>query len=143
MDWTNDCVTAFATLKESLCSALVLSPPDYSRPFILQTDASRFGIGAVLAQETVNSEEHPIAYYSRKMQPREHRYSAAEQEELAIVNACMHFTPYLLAHPFTVATDFIALSFLALKDPQLLSLTLLDGHIMTVHLLHQVSLRKR
>ena len=61
MDWTNDCVTAFATLKESLCSAPVLSPPHYSCPFILQTDASRFGIGAVLAQKTANGEGHPIA----------------------------------------------------------------------------------
>ena len=76
VDWTNDCATAFATLKESLCSAPVLSPPGYSCPFILQTDASRFGIGAVFSQETENREEHPIAYYSRKMQPRERRYSA-------------------------------------------------------------------
>ena len=85
----------------------MLSPPDYSRPFILQTDASGLGIGAVLTQETENVEEHPT----------ERRCSAPEQEGLAVMNACMHFTPYLLGNPFTVVTDHKALSFLALKDP--------------------------
>ena len=68
----------------------------------------------MLAQETVNGEEHPIAYYSRKMQPRECIYSATKQEGLAVMNACMHFTPYLLGHPFTVVTDHKALLLLAL-----------------------------
>ena len=104
VDWNNDCATDFATLKESLCSAPVLSPPDYSCPFILQTDASGFGIGAVLAQETANREEHP----------RECRYSATEQEGLAVMNAYMHFMPYMLGHPFTVVIDHKTLSFLPL-----------------------------
>ena len=117
VDWTDDCAMAFVTLKKSLSSALVLSPPDYSHPFILQTDASGLGNGAVLAQETENGEEHPIAYYSMKMQPRERRYSATEQEGLAVMNACMHFMPYLLDHHFTVVINHKALSFLVLKDP--------------------------
>ena len=66
----------------------------------------------MLAQETENGEEHPIAYYSRKMQPRECRYFATEQEGLSVVNACMHFMPYLVGHPFTVVIDHKALSFL-------------------------------
>ena len=48
--------------------------PDYSRPFILQTDASDHGIGAVLSQVDLKGEEHPIAYFSRKVLPREERY---------------------------------------------------------------------
>ena len=117
MDWTEDCATAFAALKQALCSAPVLSPPDYSHPFILQTDPSGLGIGAVLTQEADNGEEHPIGYYSRKMHPRERRYFATEQEGLDVGNACMHFMPYLLGHPFSVVTDHKALSFLELKAP--------------------------
>ena len=61
--------------------------------------------------------EYPIDYCSRKMQSREHRYSATKQEGLAVVNACMYFTPYLLGHPFNVVTDHKALSILPLKEP--------------------------
>ena len=75
------------------------------------------GLVLCLHRRPANGEEHPIAYYSRKMQPRERRYSATEQEGLAVVNACMHFMPYLLGHPFILVTDHKALSFLALKDP--------------------------
>ncbi len=51
------------------------------------------------------------------MQPRECRYSATEQEGLAVVNSCMHVMPYLLGHPFMVVTGHKALPFLELKDP--------------------------
>ena len=117
MDWTEDFATALTASKQTLCSASVLSPPDYSHPFIQQTDASGLGIGAVLAQEADNGEEHTIDYYSRKMQHRERRYSATEQEGLAVLNAGMHFMLHLLGHSFTVVTDHKALSFLELKDP--------------------------
>ena len=117
VDRTEDCASAFAASKQALCSAPVLSPPDYYHQFIQQTDASGLGISAVLTQDADNGEEHPIAFYSRKMQPRKSRYSATEQEGLAVVNACMHFMAYLLGYPFTVVTDHKALSFLELKDP--------------------------
>ena len=71
----------------------------------------------MLAQEADNGEEHTIDYYSRKMQHRERRYSATEQEGLAVLNAGMHFMLHLLGHSFTVVTDHKALSFLELKDP--------------------------
>ena len=83
----------------------VLRAPDYNIPFTLQTDASKRGIGAVLAQMDSAGTEHPIAYYSRKMFPRECRYSATEQEGLAVVEACEYFLPYLLGRSFTVVTD--------------------------------------
>ena len=85
-------------------------------PFTLQTDASKRGIGAVLAQTDSAGTEHPIAYYSRKMFPQECRYSATEQEGLAVVEACKYFLPYLLGRSFTVVTDHRALAFLAQKE---------------------------
>ena len=57
--------------RELLFSKPVLNTPDFNRPFILQTDAANRGVGAVLTQIDENSEEHPIAYYSWKLLPRE------------------------------------------------------------------------
>ena len=116
IQWTDECQKAFDQLRHSLCDDPVLRPPRYDREFLLQTDASGRGIGAVLAQTDDDGTEHPIAYYSRKFLPRESRYSATEQEGLAVVDACSHFLPYLLGHPFKVGTDHRALAFLANKD---------------------------
>ena len=65
---------AFQRLKELLCSGPVLPSLDFTRPFILQTDASDRGIGAVL-RRILRGKEHPIAYFSNKLLPREERYS--------------------------------------------------------------------
>ena len=71
----------------------------------------------MLAQTDSAGTEHPIAYYSRKMFPRECRYSTTEQEGLAVVEACKYFLPYLLGRSFTVVTNHRALAFLAQKEP--------------------------
>ena len=104
VNWTPECEQSFTKLKQLLCNQPVLRAPDYNIPFTLQTDASKRGIGALLAQMDSAGTEHPIAYYSRKMFPRECRYSAIEQG-LAVVEACKYFLPYLLGRSFTVVTD--------------------------------------
>ena len=96
VQWTPTYDLAFGKLKELLCSKPVLNTPDFSKPFILQTDASNRGVGAVLTQIDDNSEEHPIAYYSRKLHPREERYSVVEKECLAIRLGVHAFRVYLL-----------------------------------------------
>ena len=78
--------------------------PDFSRPFVLQTDASGVGVGAVLSQD-----DQPIAYFSRKLLPREQAYSVVEQECLAIVLAIKHFQAYLAGRMFIIQTDHRAL----------------------------------
>ena len=103
-------------LKQLLFNQPVLRAPDYNIPFTLQTDASKRGIGAVLAQTDSAGTEHPIAYYSCKMFPRKCRYSATEQEGLAVVEACKYFLPYLLGRSFTVVTDHRGLAFLAQNE---------------------------
>lgn len=67
--WTVDCEKAFLTLKDILCSEPILKSPDFERGFILQTDASEQGIGAVLSQCDEAGIEHPVAFYSRKLYP--------------------------------------------------------------------------
>lgn len=67
--WTQECELAFSKLKNVLCSSPVLESPDFTAPFILQTDASDRGVGAVLSQLDDKSKEHPIAYFSKKLKP--------------------------------------------------------------------------
>ena len=79
--------------------------------FTLKTDASGFGIGAVLTVLR-DGVEHPVAYYSRKLSPAEQNYSATELEGLAVMVSITHFSVYLYGTTFTVQTDHRALAFL-------------------------------
>ena len=117
VDWTDSCEQAFHKLKLLLCTSPILTSPDFKRPFILQTDASDRGIGAVLSQEDDAGVERPIAYYSKKLLPREERSSVIEKECLAIKAGVAAFQVYLLGRPFTIQTDHRALVWLnQLKD---------------------------
>ena len=110
--WTADCEEAFRRLKDQLCSALVLSTPDFTKPFVLQTDASDRGVGAVLSQSTENGMDQPVAYFSRKLLTREEKYSVVEKECLAIKLAIQAFRVYLLGQAFVIETDHRALEWL-------------------------------
>ena len=61
----------------------VLRVPEVNKPFLVHSDASDVGLGAMLSQVGEDGEEHPIAYASRKLKPREVRYSTIEKECLA------------------------------------------------------------
>lgn len=82
--WSPQCGQAFRELKERLCSTPVLWSPDFTRSFVLQTDASDSGIGAMLSQLDDEGQDHPIAYFSCKLLLREERYSTIEKECPAI-----------------------------------------------------------
>lgn len=103
-DWGTAQGEAFAKIKCCLTSAPILIHPDFSEPFVLQTDASCLGIGAVLSQLR-GGVEHPIAYASRSLRPAEKNYSINELEALAVVTFTQHFRPYLYGQKFTVQTD--------------------------------------
>ncbi|KAL5515900.1 hypothetical protein EMCRGX_G001145 [Ephydatia muelleri] len=110
--WSSGCAEAFEALKRHLCTSPVLKCPNFERPFVLQTDASDWGVGAVLSQKDDDDNEHPVAYFSKKLLPRERRYSTIEKECLAIKLATHAFRVYLLGKPFTVQTDHHALEWL-------------------------------
>lgn len=115
--WTPQCQEAFDELKQKLVTAPVLIYPDFSKPFILATDASTYALGAVLSQE-VDGQEHPVAYCSRTLFPAEKNYSTTERELLSLVWSTKYFRCYLLGRPFKVITDHAALKWmLSLKDP--------------------------
>ncbi|CAM4619121.1 unnamed protein product [Caretta caretta] len=93
--WTDAAEKAFLDLQTALCSNPVLIAPDFNKEFILQTDASEVGLGAVLSQ-MVGDEVHPILYLSRKLLPREQKYAVVERECLAVKWAMETLRYYLL-----------------------------------------------
>ena len=117
--WTEEAAGAFAQLKQRLISPLVLAHPDFTVPFILDTDASATGIGAVLSQRHADGKEHVIAYASRTLSKAERRYCATRRELLAVVVFTKQFRPYLLGRNFTLLTDHNSLIWLHnFKEPE-------------------------
>ncbi len=82
-------------LKPCLCSAPVLSAPDYSRGFKIDVDASATGAGAVLLQDDGDGVEHPVAYFSKKFLPHQKNYSTIEKEALALLLSLQHLKSML------------------------------------------------
>ena len=82
--------------------------PDFGKPFLLETDASIKGLGAILSQKQSDSQVHPVAYASRALSPPEKNYSVTELETLVVVWAVQHFNAYLYGHEVTVFTDHSA-----------------------------------
>ena len=78
--WKDDCQQAFDELKDRLTKAPVLIYPDFSERFILETDASGVGLGAVLSQRQASGNVAPIAYASRTLQSHEKNYGISELE---------------------------------------------------------------
>ena len=95
-EWTPSCQEAFELLKSKLTSPPVLAHPDFQLPFILDTDASATGIGAVLSQCHSDGKEEVIAYASRTLSKPERRYCTTRRELLAVVTFVKHFRAYLL-----------------------------------------------
>jgi transposase InsO family protein len=112
--WTGAQEAAFNDLKRGLLNAKCLFAPDFRRPFILQTDASNIGLGAVLTQAFPDG-EHPVAFISRQLKPPEANYSTTELEALAVVWAIKTFEHYLVDRHFIVVTDHHALQWLPTK----------------------------
>lgn len=110
--WDEKCQRTFDTLKEQLTTAPVLAHPDYEKEFLLYTDASIEGLGAILAQNADDGKEHPIAYISRSLSPAEKNYIITELECLAIVWPVKKLHPYLDGVKFTLVTDHSALQWL-------------------------------
>ena len=109
--WTEIQDTAFCDLKSRLASRPILRPPDFSLPFALAVDASDVAVGANLFQ-VVDGIEHPVCYYSKRLNVHQQRYSTIEKEALALLLAVRNFSVYFGTHPVTVYTDHSPLQFL-------------------------------
>jgi len=108
---------AFQHLKAKLTSQPILQYPDFSKEFILSTDASNTGLGAVLSQGSLGK-DLPVAFASRSLNKSEINYSTSEKELLSIVWATRYFRPYLYGRHFQVVTDHKPLTWVMnVKDP--------------------------
>jgi hypothetical protein len=105
--WVSRSTEAFEKLKMAMTQAPVLAVPDFSKQFVVETDACDSGVGAVLTQEG-----HPIAFMSKSMPNRSKALSTYDKEMLAIVLAIDKWRPYLLGRRFLVRTDHRSLKFL-------------------------------
>lgn len=115
--WGPEQQEAFEELKRKLTEAPVLTYPDFSQPFILQTDACDYGLGAVLTQE-IGGQERVISYASRTLSKAERNYSTTEKECLAIVWGVRKMRPYLEGYHFIVVTDHLSLKWLnSIENP--------------------------
>lgn len=106
-DWMPEQEQAFDDLKASLVHSVVLAHPDFTRPFMLSTDASLDGIGAVLSQvQEGEARARPIAFASKSLSRSQKNYPAHRLEFLALKwSVCDKFSHWLKGHKFTVWTD--------------------------------------
>ena len=112
-NWDHSCTHAFEHLKSLMCAKPMLWQPNYTKAFFLATDASTYGMGAILSQE---GELNPrtkkpmlclVAYYSNTFTPTEQNYDIYEWEFLGVLKALKHFRPHVAATeiPVTILTD--------------------------------------
>lgn len=105
--WTPTAQQAFNQLKQAMVTAPVLAIPDFSQPFIVETDASDTGIGAVLIQR-----DQPVAFLSKALGPQHQKLSIYEKEFLALIMAVERWRTYLQRQEFIIRTDHQSLSYL-------------------------------
>ena len=109
--WDTSCSAAFQALRASLIDAPILAFPTETGQYILDTDASNFGLGGVLSQ-IQNDQERVVAYCSRALRPSQRRYCTTKREMLAVVAMCIQFRSYLRGARFTLRTDHKSLVWL-------------------------------
>lgn len=105
--WTPQANQAFKLLKTKLVQALVLAVPDFEQSFVPETDTCDYGVGAVLMQK-----DHPVAFLSKPLCPRNQTLSVYEKECLAILMAVEKWRPYLQHRQFIIRTDHRSLLYL-------------------------------
>ena len=104
---------AFKALKQACMMAPIWVFTDYTKPFLLETDVSKDGLGVVLSQKQADGWYHPIAYGSRALVPHEKNYRLTKLKFLALKWAVTeHFKEYLPYHSFVVWMDNNLLTFI-------------------------------
>lgn len=116
--WTDAAESSFVSIKKLLVSAPILTQPDFSQPFVIQSDASNTGLGGCLTQE-IDGKEHVIAYASRSLSRAERNYTTVEKECLALLFCIDKFRMWIEGAPkFKAITDCYSLLWLnSMKNP--------------------------
>ena len=115
---TKDVMKTFEALKQAHMTMTILVFTDYAKPFLLETDAFKDGLGTVLLQKHVDGQYHPMTYGSRSLMPHKKNYHSTKLKFLALKWAVTeHFKEYLPYQPFVVQTDNN--SFMYMSTPNL------------------------
>ena len=116
--WTEECALAFENLKTALITAPILAYPLEDGLFVLDTDASKEAVGAVLSQEQ-EGQEKVIAYFSKSLNCHERQYCITRKEMVAVVYATRKFKSYLIGRPVKLRTDNAAVRYMmSFKEPE-------------------------
>ena len=114
--WTNQCDNSFQMLKDTLCSAPILKYPDTTKPYMLYTDASKYGWAGVLTQSHTSvvdgksiTMDHPISYVSGLFRGSQLNWAALTKEAYAIYMSIKKSTFYLTGHEITLRSDHLPL----------------------------------
>ena len=113
--FSDDCMSAFTTLKEKLTNAPIMVAPNWNFPFELMCDASDYAVGAVLGQR-IDKHFRPIYYASKTLTDAQENYTTTEKELLAVVFSFDKFRAYLVLSKTIVYTDHSALRYLFRKQ---------------------------
>ena len=112
VDWSADMERAFADAKAALCKAALLAHPQQGWELAVMVDASADHVGAALQQRAAPSSPwQPLAFFSKKLEPAQVRYSAFDRELYACCAGIRHFRYMLEGRPFTIYTDHKPLTF--------------------------------
>ena len=114
--WTREQDIAFETLKGALLTRPVMTLPVKGRQWRLATDASKVAMGAVLSQLDEKGDEHPVAFYSKKLSPTEAKWDIWELELAAVVRAMATCRHYLRGVRFELITDSKVVAALLTKE---------------------------
>lgn len=98
--WSPEAEASFHASKKAMTSAPVLKLPDFNKTFYVKTDASDFGVGAILLQDNL-----PIVFFSKKLGPRRRVNSTYHKELYAIVESVQIWRQYLLGCEFVIRSD--------------------------------------
>ena len=103
--WGESQTVAFNEIKQLLVLAPILALYDYKLPTTAESDASKYGLGAVLKQQQADGDWRPVAFASRALNATEQRYGPIEKESLGVIWAFENFAEYILGMTFHVETD--------------------------------------
>ena len=110
--WDQRHTDALDKIKTILTTKPILAAPRHDKNYIIMSDATENTIASILAQEDDNGIERNVAYFSRKLLPRERNYSVIEKEALGILASCLRWHDWIYGHRIIVRTDHRALAFL-------------------------------
>jgi hypothetical protein len=113
-EFTDECLSAFHTLKKALISVPTIQPPNWSLPFKIMYDAGDYDVGAVLGQ-TKDKKYHTIAYASKMLTGAQLNYATTRKELLAVIFAIDKFRSYLVGAKVIIYTDHDVLKYLLTK----------------------------